>query len=402
MSASTISREVQAFATAVRAQLDDLPSDDADDLTEGLEADLAEGIADARADAGADASSGADGRPDSGAGADGPSGSGADTHADAHAETAAARLGDPVTYAAELRAAAGFAPRISGSRRSTAGSLSSWLRKTRDNFMALGTSTKTGIVVWSFLVAIRPLWWVARGWAIFQVFVVLTLGFGHTEIWPNNPILGLVQIAAIVLSVQWGRGRLLSGALLRRTKTVTTIVVVIALPFLLGALRPAYDVQYVESAAEPTAGLSQNGRPIGNIFAYDSTGAPLTGVQLFDQDGTPLAIASAGDTEVGYFQYFPTDGVPRYVLPSDSVTGRDGWNVYPLREVAEGDVDFSTYPVSIDSSKVTLPSAPFARIQPLAEQKLAEMSPVLPSPSPVPEPIPSPSGTPLPSPSPSP
>ena len=105
MSASTISREVQAFATAVRAQLDDLPSDDVDDLTEGLEADLAEGIADARADAGADASSGADGRPDSGAGADGPSGSGADTHADAHAETAAARLGDPVTYAAELRAA---------------------------------------------------------------------------------------------------------------------------------------------------------------------------------------------------------------------------------------------------------------------------------------------------------
>ena len=394
MSASTISRDVQAFATAVRAQLDDLPPDDVDDLTEGLEADLAESIAEAR--------SGADGRPDLGAGADGQSESGADTRTPA--EATAAHLGDPVTYAAELRAAAGFAPRISGSRRLGAGNLSSWFEKLRATFMALGTSTKTGVVVWSFLVAIRPLWWVARGWAIFQLFVALTLGFGHTEIWPNNPILGLLQIAALVLSVQWGRGRLLSGALLRRTKTVATIVAVIALPFLLGALRPAYDVQYVESAAEPTAGLSQNGRPIGNIFAYDSTGAPVTGVQLFDQDGTPLAIASAGDTEVGYFQYFLTDGVPRYALPSDSVPGRDGWNVYPLREVAEGDVDFSTYPVSIDSSKVTMPSAPFVRVQPLTELKLAEMSPVSPSPSPspVPDPSPSPSGTPLPSPSPSP
>ena len=186
MSASTISREVQAFATAVRAQLDDLPPDDVDDLTEGLEADLAESIA----------------------------------------EATAAHLGDPVTYAAELRAAAGFAPRISGSRRIGVGNLSSWFEKLRATFMALGTSTKTGVVVWSFLVAIRPLWWVARGWAIFQLFVALTLGFGHTEIWPNNPILGLLQIAALVLSVQWGRGCLLSGALLRRTKTVATIVAV--------------------------------------------------------------------------------------------------------------------------------------------------------------------------------
>lgn len=34
-------------------------------------------------------------------------------------------------------------------------------------------------------------------------------------------------------------------------------------------------------------------------------------VQRVDQDGTPLAIASAGDTEAGYFQHFPTAGVPR-------------------------------------------------------------------------------------------
>ena len=126
--------------------------------------------------------------------------------------------------------------------------------------------------------------------------------------------------------------------------------------------------------------------------------------RLFDQDGTPLAIASAGDTELGYVQYFPADGVPRYVVPSDSVPGRDGWNVFPLREAAEGDVDFTTYPATIDSSKVTVPSAPFVQVQPLTEQKFAEMSPVSPSPSPSPVPAasPSPSGAPEPSPSPSP
>ena len=58
--------------------------------------------------------------------------------------------------------------------------------------------------------------------------------------------------------------------------------------------------------------------------------------------------------------------------------------MYPLREVAESYVDYSTYPVSVDSSKVMVPSAPYVRVQPLAGLKLAEMSPVLPSPSPSP------------------
>ena len=62
----------------------------------------------------------------------------------------------------------------------------------------------------------------------------------------------------------------------------------------------------------------------------------------------------------------------------------------PPQEVAEGDVDFSTYPVSIDRSKVTVPSTPFVQVQPLAEQKFAETSSVSPSPAPSPVPEPSP------------
>ena len=48
------------------------------------------------------------------------------------------------------------------------------------------------------------------------------------------------------------------------------------------------------------------------------------------------------------------------------------------------DVDFSTYPVSIHSSKVTVPSALFVRVQPLTDLEFSEMSPVSPSPSPSP------------------
>ena len=58
--------------------------------------------------------------------------------------------------------------------------------------------------------------------------------------------------------------------------------------------------------------------------------------------------------------------------------------MYPLREITEGNVDISTYPVSIHSSKVTVRSAPFVRVQPLTEQKFSEMSSVSPSQSPSP------------------
>ena len=47
-------------------------------------------------------------------------------------------------------------------------------------------------------------------------------------------------------------------------------------------------------------------------------------------------------------------------------------------------VDFNTYPLAIDSSKATVPSAPFVQAQPLTERKFSETSPVPPSPSPFP------------------
>ena len=47
-----------------------------------------------------------------------------------------------------------------------------------------------------------------------------------------------------------------------------------------------------------------NGRPVGNVYAYDAAGRPLVGVQLFDQEGSrlvdqPDAVRRAGDPVQG-------------------------------------------------------------------------------------------------------
>lgn len=365
MTATMVSPEVHAFARSVREALDDLPADDIDELTDGLEADLAESIAESQTD----------------------------TEASGARASDAGQLDDPIAYAAELRTSAGLAPRIRRTRRLTGRSVLAWFTQLRTDFVSGVNSTKAGAVVWAFLVAIRPLWWVARGWAIYQVFASLTLGFRYLEPVPSNPILGLMMVAAIVLSVQWGRGRLLYTSWLSRSKVAVSAIALIALPFLLAAIPTGPDIRYIEAAAEPAVGLSQNGQQVSNIFAYDSAGALLSGVQLFDQNGTPLAIASPDASEVGYVQFFTADGSARYVLPSDSVPGRGGWNVFPLREVAEGDINFDQYPVSVDPKSARQPAAPFTRVQPLAEMTEAQMNPMTPSPSP------SPSSSSLPSPS---
>jgi hypothetical protein len=74
-SAQARSADVRAYVTAVRSWLSDLPSDEVEDLTAGMEADLDERAAET-------------------------------------GDRLGALLGEPEAYAAELRAAAGLAPRV--------------------------------------------------------------------------------------------------------------------------------------------------------------------------------------------------------------------------------------------------------------------------------------------------
>jgi hypothetical protein len=175
----------QTYATAVRGALSDLPKDEVDDLTDGLEADLAERAEDPLAPA----------------------------------------LGAPAEYAAELRAAAGIPVRKSGSSFATAVSSA---RNAWTEFVqgAKRHSSVSGPL--AFFVSLRPVWWVYRAWVPF-LWAELWMGSGIHPL-PVNVGSFLILATALVLSVQFGRGRWLRWQGLRVVLVLLNIVLVVTLP----------------------------------------------------------------------------------------------------------------------------------------------------------------------------
>jgi hypothetical protein len=327
--------EVAVFAAAVRAALSDLPPDDLDEITEGLEADLAERAADS-------------GDRD---------------------------LGDPTAYADELRAAAGYPPRSARSHLGDAlPDLRTLPRELRHRWEALVARHSLIASIVSFFVALRPVWWVLRGIAVYALAVSFLGGsyYGATW-WP-------IAVAAVVLSVQVGRGRMLGRGWARWTMRIASAVAIIALPFLAGwaatqvnlALSQGY---YTEEVMYPyPQGLTYDGTPVDNIFAYDSAGQPIDQVQLFDQDGDPLNTVSGSGVASEYMD--AQDGSGAMLVPSWDVPGRAGWNVFPLAHVD----DWADYADdnALDDSEVVPTEFPVASVKPLAghEPTLAPTTPM--------------------------
>lgn len=164
MSTSTLaSPAVSEFAAAVRAALSDLTPDEVDDLTDGLEADLTDQASDG----------------------------------------GAAEFGDPVTYAEELRAAAGLPhrrvrrPRIVGEFSTMRLAPRMIVRDVRDLIARkpwLGRLT-------AFLAALRPVWWVFRALLVTCIATIIIGGA------PINGFNALFGIAVLIVSVQFGRGK---------------------------------------------------------------------------------------------------------------------------------------------------------------------------------------------------
>lgn len=318
MNATTVDQgEITQFASAVRAALADLPPEEVDDLTDGLEADLTEAAAEG-----------------------------------------AAGLDDPARYAEELRQAAGYPAQED---RPAAVGLGERLRaaprEIRAEMDAVVERLKLRPVV-EFLAALRPVWWVFRGWALYMI-VAGVLGIGQAV---PLTIAGLfLLIGSVIASVQLGRGAWRA----RGTRTIAitaNVLVVIASPFILSSVislvsTPVYAME--ETPSEPWyGGLTVDGQQIGNIFAYDEQGNLLEYVQLFDERGEPLNLVSDPTATT-----HTLDG-SEYVVPSDDVPGRPGWNVYPLSGVSPSDLTDDGRP-SVDATPVT-PKAPFESVRPLA------------------------------------
>lgn len=308
---TTDAPDVAGYAAAVRASLADLGPEVVDDLTDDLDADLAEALADER-------------------------------HV-AHGRGLLEQFGSPQAYAAELRAAAGLAPAMGPRRRvqllsdpvEDARRLGRW---------AIGwlRAHTWWAPVESFLVALRPAWWLLRGWVAYEL-VALVAGVQHW--FPQSLPAFLVLLGCVVLSVQWGRGAWFqSRGVVWLATTVNVVAVVATLP-LLGWVQgqvaereqvfagysagnrngPDTQTVYRDRAVD---GVVVDGVQVSNLFVYDAEGNPLTDVQVYDDRGRP--VRTTYDNGVGEY-WFPEATEPWSFVSRTDADGRARWNVYPLQ-----------------------------------------------------------------------
>lgn len=337
-SGDALSAHVRSYAQAVRRHLVDLGPDVADDLTDGLEADLTEAVLDAEV-ATADA-------------------------VGTQAFDLADQFGPADEYAAELRAAAGLpAPAPAGRTGRGPGRVlgDAWTvvaERWRAAWRPV-TSTPGWAAFADFARSLAPAWWILRGWVAAQV-VMWAAGMDVT-LWPSSTGGRILVVAAIVVSVQWGRGRWVPRwAWFPRAVAVASVAAgVLAIPLVSDVAAESssvvtsgsYDAGWSDGFHEAqfsqastggdgrmagTDGIWVEGMQVSNIFAYDAAGDPIRDVQLFDDRGRPVRTISDSAT-------WNTWSVPDVAgswnfQPTTSSDGRTRWNVFPLSAVPADEV----------------------------------------------------------------
>lgn len=371
MTVTSDTMDVAGFAAAVRRALAGLSPELVEDLTDGLEADLAEALADA---AGTDP---------------------------------VAQFGTPEEYAAELRTAAGIepaAPVVAGRKRRE------WLRhpvralrRQASRLLTALRGTRWWPPVEDFLVALRPLWWVLRGWVVYRLALWAFSG-SPESIMPSSGFRLGALVALVVVSVQWGRGAWRAPARLQPLAVfVSAAAAVLALPMVASAdTGPDY---IYEPYPEPylAEGVVVDGMQVSNLYVYDAEGNPLGNVQIFDDRGRPVRTLGE-DIQGEYFLY----GVdqPWSWLPATDQFGQPRWNVYPLLGApsARFAFDGSTGRWGLLDGDPAVPPLPFAKapaiVVPGAEEQADETAPptVAPTPGPSAGVTPDPSDSPTTSP----
>jgi hypothetical protein len=372
----TVTAFVAEFLTAVRAELADLSVEDRAEITDGLEADLAELVAERGPDA----------------------------------------LGDPVAYAAELRSAAGIPERGSAAttRRSVGVRIATLLDRAHefaDSQIEKLPGDPQPLLAW-----LRPAWWLARGWLALQVAASLSVTFGVAgayearlqAVMPHwNGLEWVVLVAAVLISVQIGRGRIWPGHRGPQRGSLVARLVLLALNLIaigsipLGIAAFTTDDQYwngynqamneatsVDDSGKPyyadQAGIYSDGQWVSQIFPYDAAGKPLVGVQLFDQAGKPIHVITQPDCTSTAANPLPPeeptlDGELHYTC-QDPETGQalqariyypwtNGaaqlYNVFPLTSRPQADPALSATAFAEENAPAVEP-VPFATVPPIS------------------------------------
>ncbi len=227
------------------------------------------------------------------------------------------RLGAPEVYAQELLAAAG----VEAIGQPGAGALSAGLAQglRRARALAERVDLQGGRLVGyprliDLVRAIRPGWWVLRGWLAAQFLS----GAHDRQSWSGfipdlggNRMLGLVlTLAMIAGSVALGRRSLRWSAWAGRAMAAASVLIALWGAGVLAANvgGTAYAYSGPDDGYSPYAEVS-------DVYAYDRDGRLVEGARLFDQNGNPLQLGS------GYC----ANGLP---APGADLT-RGSWS-YPL------------------------------------------------------------------------
>ncbi|WP_433266893.1 HAAS signaling domain-containing protein [Micromonospora vinacea] len=246
-------QEITDYVARVRAALADLPTGQRDELTEDLADHLTEVAAEAEG-------------------------------------TLVERLGEPETYAAELRAAAGAAP---GGGRNLDQRVASAMAQARGRLRTLDTrlGPPLGYATASdFLRLLRPAWWVLRGYLAAMLVTVVTTGgeFGLLPRFGGELLAGLIMLIGFVLASIWigRRSAQLSGWPRSAVQVGSAVLAV----FAFAALIQAEDrMRYGDYGYDQTSVDNPYDR-ITDVFVYDSEGRLVENARLFDQNGNPIRL----------------------------------------------------------------------------------------------------------------
>jgi HAAS domain-containing protein len=214
------------------------------------------------------------------------------------------RLGEPEQYAAELYAAAagaGAGASAAAPHRLHAG----WARAAE---LANGFDLRAGRLVGysrltDLLRAIRPGWWVLRGWIVAQFLAGI---HGRWDIVPKiggSAVVGFAFTVAVIAASVWlGQRSLRFAEWPRRVMLVASAIIAAwALVSLTGNVGTSYSYGGPVGDVGPYSDVT--GADATDVYVYDQNGNQVVGARLFDQNGDPIQLGSSvcenGDTAPG-------------------------------------------------------------------------------------------------------
>lgn len=232
------------------------------------------------------------------------------------------RLGEPATYAAELRAAAGFPDDVdSTSPGSWRVGFASARRRAHDRAARLDVQLGRLVGYPRFadlLHALTPGWWLLRGWLAAQLLCAIGSGdrwHGVIPVAGTSRLGGLaITVAAIVVSLWLGRRSR------RATAWPRGLLIAANLAIAVGALIVFHAEQTASGNAfygVPASAKIDGG--VDDLYVYDTNGNLVPNARLFDAYGNPVQLGSP----------FCQDGSPAPGAGDVNGDGTAPWT-YPL------------------------------------------------------------------------